>query len=392
LTKHEIFAKLKVDFSLKTFGVEEANMEQFSNLEKNKITYLKNQGNPVMGWSSIYTPEEIIYAAGIMPFRVTGESEPESIKARAILSGNICPYVLSCLEEGLQGTYDFMDGVVIVSTCDARRRLYDGWRLFAKTPFVHMIDLPRTITPESRGYFKNQFLLFKSAIEAQFKCKITEKCLMEAISLWNETRGLLNELQQIRKHKNPPVSGTEFLAVMKAGMSGDRKGFRDKLKDLLKGIDKKKETSSNKSLRVLITGSYLDQLSLVSLIEELGADVVCDDLSNGIKYFEGSVNINREPIESLAEYYLQKSRHSLMADPEERFKYLLELIKEYDVDAVIYFSLKFCDNNLIDFPYQKYRLQQHEIPVLALEGERALVNLHQIKTRVQAFIEMSEGI
>jgi benzoyl-CoA reductase/2-hydroxyglutaryl-CoA dehydratase subunit BcrC/BadD/HgdB len=82
-------------------------MEAFSDLLKDKITYLKNQDNPVMGWSSVYAPREIIQAAGITPFSVTGESEPESVKSRAILSSNLCPYVLSSLEEGLQGLYDF---------------------------------------------------------------------------------------------------------------------------------------------------------------------------------------------------------------------------------------------------------------------------------------------
>jgi benzoyl-CoA reductase/2-hydroxyglutaryl-CoA dehydratase subunit BcrC/BadD/HgdB len=234
--------------------------------------------------------------------------------------------------------------------------------------------------------------LFKRAIEDHFKLKISEKSLLEAISLWNETRRVLNELQQLRKRQNPPVSGTEFLTIMKAGISGNRKDFLDKLKLYLQSIENVSESSSKKPLRILITGSYSDQVSLVSLIEELGADVVCDDMSNGFKYFEGSVNIDMDPIEALAEYYLQKSSHSVMADSEERCNHILKLIKEYDVDAVIYFSLKFCDNNLIDFPYQKNKLNEHGIPVLSLEGERALVNLHQIKTRVQAFIEMSEGI
>jgi benzoyl-CoA reductase/2-hydroxyglutaryl-CoA dehydratase subunit BcrC/BadD/HgdB len=234
--------------------------------------------------------------------------------------------------------------------------------------------------------------LFKGAIENHFKYRITEESLMEAIALWNETRGLLNELQQLRKLKHPPVSGTEFLTIMKAGMGGNLRYFNDRLKGFLKDINGNSEHQNKTPLRILITGSYSDQVSLVSLIEELGADVVCDDMSNGIKYFEGSVNMDKEPIESLAEYYIRRSSHSVMADPEERFQHILKLTKDYGADAVIYFSLKFCDNNLIDFPYQKHRLNEHGISVLSLEGERALVNLHQIKTRIQAFIEMSEGM
>ena len=51
-------------------------MEEFTSLLNNRISYLQRLDGPVMGWSSVYTPEEIIYAAGIAPFGVTGEGEP----------------------------------------------------------------------------------------------------------------------------------------------------------------------------------------------------------------------------------------------------------------------------------------------------------------------------
>lgn len=359
------------------------------NAAQNRIDVLKSIRQPKMGWFSIYTPEEIIYAANITPFRITGELAPASIKSRAILFTNLCPYTLSCLEEGIQAVYNFLDGVVIVNTCDARRRLYDAWRIYLKTPFIHIIDLPKIITPESRKYFKGQFLRFKEAIENHFKCKIAEKSLKEAIALSNETRFLLKQLYDLRKNNNPAIEGSEVITIIKDIMSGSRKEFNAKLKDSLSKLKSQAASGSNQKKRILITGSYFDQVSLIKIIEKLGAVVVCEDLSNGIKYFDGKVDINKEPIEALADYYLEKNPCARMIDAEKRSKDILKLVKDYKADAVIYFALKFCDNNLIDFPYQKDKLNQNKIPVLFLEGERELINLGQLKTRIQAFLEIN---
>jgi benzoyl-CoA reductase/2-hydroxyglutaryl-CoA dehydratase subunit BcrC/BadD/HgdB len=76
-----------------------------------------------------------------------------------------------------------------------------------------------------------------------------------------------------------------------------------------------------------------------------------------------------------------------MVDSEKRFNHICNLIAEYRVDAVVYFSLKFCDNNLIDFSYQKKKLNEKGIPLLFLETERATTNINQIKIRLQAFLE-----
>ncbi len=368
-------------------------IEGFNSLSRDKIDYLKSLDKPTIGWFSTYTPEEIVYAAGMIPFRITGECGASSIKSRAILFGNLCPYILSCLEEGMQDLYGFLDGAVIMNTCDARRRLYDAWRRYIKTSFTHLIDLPKVVTPESRDYFRKELLKFKMAMEKHFGCNITTDSLKEAISQCNTTRRLLKQLYELRKQRNVLISGSEVLAIMKASVSGNRTEFNKMLQALLELLEK--ETGhypKNTGQSILITGSYFDHMNLIKVIEESGAQVVCEDLSMGIKYFEGEVDTTKEPFEALAEYYLGKAQCARMADSEKRFENIVTLVRDYHADSVIYFSLKFCDNNLIDFPYQKKRLNESGIPVLFLEGERTLVNIHQYKTRIQAFLEMSEAV
>jgi benzoyl-CoA reductase/2-hydroxyglutaryl-CoA dehydratase subunit BcrC/BadD/HgdB len=58
---------------------------------------------------------------------------------------------------------------------------------------------------------------------------------------------------------------------------------------------------------------------------------------------------------------------------------------------VIYFSLKFCDNNLLDFPLVKKKLNEKGVPVFLIEAERSFKNIEQIKTRIIAFLESQIG-
>jgi len=46
-----------------------------------------------VGWICTYTPEELIYAAGFIPFRLLAGTENNEKEAEDLLPANICPFV-----------------------------------------------------------------------------------------------------------------------------------------------------------------------------------------------------------------------------------------------------------------------------------------------------------
>jgi benzoyl-CoA reductase/2-hydroxyglutaryl-CoA dehydratase subunit BcrC/BadD/HgdB len=78
----------------------------------------KEQGNKVIGYQCTYVPEEVFYAAGILPVRLTGGElrELELEKANALMYINTCSFIRSCIELVIGGHYDFLDGFVTGST------------------------------------------------------------------------------------------------------------------------------------------------------------------------------------------------------------------------------------------------------------------------------------
>lgn len=365
----------------------EERIKDIIGLHENRWRLLENEERPKIGWLSISTPEEIIYAANMIPYRITGETRPNFPKASSKMHRNLCPYVLSSFEEALDGVHKFNSGTIIVNACDARRRLYDVWKHYDNSKFLHILDFPKVYNENSKIYFKNQLLHLIKALEKDFNCKITDDSLKEAISLWNETRMLLNELYDLRKKGIAPITSSQAVNLVKASMMGMRREFNQQLSHLLDDFKNNHSGNQSKKYRVLLCGSYFDHTNIAEIYEGYGADIVCEDTSTGVKYFEGQVDMEGDPVDALASYYLGKSTCARMTDTDKRFNHLWNLVESYNIQSVVYFTFKFCDNNLLDFPYIKKKLNERGIPVFLIEAERSVENIEQIKTRIMAFLE-----
>ncbi len=362
-------------------------LTDITDMHHNRFDILKANKRPKIGWVSIYTPEEIIYAAGLLPYRITGETCLKTTKASAYMHRNICPYVLSCLEEVLAGKHEFADGAVITNVCDARRRLFDVWEYFRPDDFLHMSDLPKVIDNTTKEYFVTEIQHLMDTLENRFSIKITEDALRNAISVHNKSRRLLQRLYDLRNDIHPGISGKDYMLIVKAAMASPKEIFNEKLTRLLEYLPQCGTKENMNKPKIMICGSYFDHPHIIQLIEEIGAVVVCEDISNGVKYFEGLVDEDKDPLVALSDYYLGKTTCAALFDSGKRFDHMMGLIEQYDVDAVIYSSLKFCDNNLIDYHYQKKRLDEKNIPVLFIENELIASNMGQLRTRIQAFLE-----
>lgn len=356
-------------------------------LQKNTTNHSK-----MVGISCSYIPEEIIIAAGLTPYRIWGSSRPPELST-SCLPSNFCPYVLSCLDLGLQGDYNFLSGLVIANSCNAMRRLYDVWRYYLKTPFVHMLDIPKIKNKESEKYFKQCLENLIEMTEEHYMIKITKEDLITATTLCNETRSILKEIYFLKKKKYAQITNQQIYSLIKESLTTPKANFNIKANNILAQLKNNIENNNNndmQKIRVLITGSFHDPSALTDMIEGFGAEVVFEDICTCGRhlYSNATIDITSEPIGSIAKFYLNKPPCARMIDTDSRLSYLLSLINEYKVDGVVYYSLKFCDTHLLDFPYLRKKLLESGIPTLFLEGSDIFPNSGQIKTRIEAFLEL----
>lgn len=369
-------------------------IERFKQLNENRYQIIREEkeksGRKVIGWVCNYIPEEIILAAGIYPVRVLG-GRAETTKADAYLYSNICSFVRSCLEEAFQGYYDFLDGIVTASNCDHTRRLFDVWYRYINTSLKYQLGLPHKATKDSIEYYKDELVRLKQVLENFTGRKINPLELERAISLCNKTRDLLKQLYLLRKAPDPPITGAETMEVVLTGMFLPKERYHAMLEDLLKYLSTRKG-QGNGRVRLMITGSLLDNPQYIKVIEDLGALVVVDSLCIGSRYFWQSVESDgKDPLAALAKYYLSRPPCPRMRPYDMRAKDLKDLAEEFGVQGLISEMIKFCDNAGEEYPLLKEVMDQLDIPCLSLEREYLMGGLGQMKTRIQAFLENIGG-
>jgi bzd-type benzoyl-CoA reductase N subunit len=355
------------------------------------ILELKRQGKKVFGWLCTYVPEEIIHAAGVLPVRVTGYSrEMELEDGSAYMYVNNCSFSRSCLQMGLRGEYDYLDGVVAGSTCDGARRLFDLWVHYIGVPFHHILTVPRKFTERAHALYLQQVTGFKQHLEEYLGCEITDERLLDSIRLYNESRDLLRRLYELRRAERPPITGAETMEVLNASFRMPKESFNQGLRALLAELEQ--AVGHQARARLMVTGSVMNNPEFIHSIEELGGLVVTDELCTSTRYWSDPVVLDgRPPLEAIARRYLNNFPCARMVPSDGRFDRIVGLVRDYRVDGVISEVIRYCVPYAHDLPLLTNRLSEIGVPTLALDVEYGTSGSGQIRTRVQAFLEMLEA-
>ena len=148
------------------------------------------------------------------------------------------------------------------------------------------------------------------------------------------------------------------------------------------------ERTPAKGPGLILFGAVLDDSAILTIVEELGARIVGDDLCTGSRYFAQPVEANGDPIAALADRYLRRRPCPAKYHPDHQpGEYMLKLIEETQADGVVFVLLKFCDPLAFDYAVVKEKLDAAAVPHLRLEMEHSPA-LEQWRTRLQAFLEM----
>jgi benzoyl-CoA reductase subunit C len=364
-------------------------LEPSSTILSSHVRKWKEQDGKVVGYFCSYVPEEIIAAAGILPFRMRATGSTETSLADTYLSAYNCTFTRHCLDLAFNEAYDFLDGVVVINSCDHVRRLYDIWRRKMKTPFVHLLAAPHMAGDEQIGWFRDELTIFKEGLEKHFGVTITAEKLQESIRIQNETRQLQKDLYELRQRPSPPITGADTLGAVVAGTAMPKQPYNELLRRLLSELDDG-EGESNYRARLMLVGGLLDDPAYVNVIEDLGGLVVTDSLCFGTRIFWNQVDEQAEdPMEAIARYYLRERIPCarMLGEHPRRLEFTREMLDTFKVDGVVFQRLKFCDLWGGEGYMLRRALRESGVPVLSLEREYVLSGLGQLRTRVQAFLE-----
>jgi benzoyl-CoA reductase subunit C len=367
-------------------------VDQFRDWEKNRHTYAKawkeKTGGKVVGYFCTYVPEEILYAANILPVRILGGHEPQDV-SEAHIFGMFCPFCRDCLAQGLKGRYDYLDGIMIAQSCLHIRQAYTSWIKHIPVNFSYYLPMPNNVqSPHAVTYLTGELKAFKAAIEKWIGKEISNEDIHAGIKLMNESRSFMHQLYEYKKKENPPISGEETMEVAISQQLVDKKEHIQALTQLLEKL----QTGSggkNTGTRLMLLGSENDDIPFVQMVESVDGTIVIEDHCIGTRYFWNNVEENNsDPFSLIAKRYVERPAcPSKDWMDRSRVDYIIKLAKDYDVKGAIVIQQKFCDPHELDIPAITKELNNAGIKTLFLEFD-VTVPIGQFKIRVEAFLEM----
>lgn len=350
----------------------------------------QQQGKKVMGVLDSLVPEEVIYAAGMLPWRIQGTWQADVSRAMVYRIPEGQSYLNHVLESLLEGELDFLDGMVCSDRDEDFLRFWDYWRHLAKTLPAYIIEVPVIDSELTRQRFAAKIREFIGVIENFGKVKIDDSSLRNAIAVYDKGYTLLRKIYELRKREVPPLSGGEALALANAAMVIPRDEFNKELEALLPYLEKRKANIKHTRPRIMLSSDLLDNPAYVDLVEEAGCLVAMDDLDTGSRYFWETVDGgSKDPAYALAVRYL-KNRSPRMYDWRGQTEQLVQWVKEFDIDGVLELPDMYDYTRGFRRPYLERWLKEAGVPSMSFGRDYHLANVGQLKTRIGAFLEILE--
>jgi len=353
----------------------------------------KEEGKRVIGYFCQSFPKEIIYAAGILPVRILGDS-------KSIERGNdfwcrfACYLSRSSIDLGLKGELDLLDGTAFTYTCDTMPYLTPRWQQIPsqKGKFWYYLTRPlMSDTDGARELFKRELEDLKEEIEKHFQVSITDDSLRRAIDVYNETRTLLREVDSIKKMGL--INSVEAAKATFTSMLWPPEKSNEFLKSFIAEVKQKEKPIQENRIKFFVSGAMLHNTELFELIEEEGGVVIADDLCTGSRSIRGSISKEQEPLDALASYYLAEDEinwqcPSMLTENrlEERLRYIEDAIENYGIHGVIFAIPIYCDMSSWDRVWLVHRLEEKGIRTLILDQE-GYMKTDAVRNRIAAFIE-----
>lgn len=349
----------------------------------------KQAGKKVIGVLSAYVPEEVILAAGMVPWRVAGSWRSDTSNAMAHRDSLSCLFATHVLEALLDGELDFLDGVVASDRDQDLVRMWDVWVALKKTPFCHIVSVPMHDSALAVGHYAKEARKLARAIERFGNVPITDDALRQAIAVYNKSRHLLQRLYESRKREVPPVSGAETLGITMACQMMPKEQFNRELEALFPYLLQRRAPVASVHPRLMVSSDNLDNPAYLKLVEDVGCLIAMDDLDTGSRWFWQEVDLNgQEPFHALAKRYLTRPACPNVGNWDAQADQDVTWVREYKIDGVLELSQLYSIAREFRGPYFADRFKAANIPHMNLRRQYYLADEGPLRTRVQAFLEM----
>lgn len=353
----------------------------------------------LVGTYCVMVPQEILYAIGAQPIKLCSGNYVGFQFGDDIAPRDACPLVKAVIGNNLMSQnsiYDACQLFIVPITCDCKKKMADFLKEYKPTVPLH-VPINKSDDAAMACYVKDLYEMAHQ-VEDLTGTKLTRGSLLKAI------RDLASVQKEIfrfitLKGNNPPlIRGTHGMAIMNSYAYDDAVRWGQQLKVLNDELElrlKNKTFITQKKLpRILLTGSPITypNLKIPLLIEEMGGIVAADETCMGDRGLYDPVALTDTSMDgmmrALANRYIAPCSCPVFSDNEQRLLRIKQMIKDHEIDGVIYHVLRGC--LVYDYEYQAMEKEITELglPIIRVESDYNEEDIEQLRIRMEAFIEM----
>jgi bcr-type benzoyl-CoA reductase subunit C len=346
-------------------------------------------GKKVIGCFPYYVPEELVHAAGMVPFGIWGaEGSPE--KAKEYFATFYCTIAQMGLELALTGKLDKLSGVIIPCLCDVLRPLTQNFRVAVpQIPFIFRAHPQNRRKPYGLDYTAAQYGNIKAKLEEIGGKKITDDALRSSIKVYNASRKARREFVRLAGEHPEAVSAVARNAVLKSAffmLKEEHTALVTELNAALTALPK----STWKGVKVVTSGILVDNVKLLGIFDELGIAIVADDVAQESRAIRQDAAETGDPMRALAEQFAAQDQDPILYDPaiNSRPPHVVDLVKKSGAQGVAIFMMTFCDPEEMEYPSLKKGLEAAKIPHVNIGFDQQMVDFGQARTQLETLREM----
>jgi len=363
-----------------------------------EIVEEKLKGKQVFGTFCLYVPEELILAVDGICIGLCAGADVGTEEAEKYLPRNTCALIKAFMGFKLAGLCPYVESSDLIigeTTCDGKKKAYEI--LNDITGKVHVMELPNMKTEEGKRLWRSEVKKLARKLTEVSGKEITLEKLKEAAAIVGEKRKALQRLSALRANDPVPISGLDALLINQVSFYDNPVRFTQMVNALCDELEERVKNgvgvAPKGAPRILISGSpmAIPNWKLHAIIEGSGAVVVGEESCVGERNFKTLLDQNftsvEDGIDAIASRYLTINC-ACFTPNESRLDDIKDMASHLHADGVIHYALQFCTPYLVEAYKVKESLGKEAIPFLRIETDYSMEDMGQLKTRVEAFIEV----
>jgi benzoyl-CoA reductase/2-hydroxyglutaryl-CoA dehydratase subunit BcrC/BadD/HgdB len=375
-------------------------LSEVHGLRIKELQDVKALGKKVIGTFCVFIPEEIVLAADAIQVGLCAGAEAGQEAAEKVLPRNTCALIKSFVGFKLSKLCPYLESCDLVvgeTTCDGKKKAYE---IFADYAPVYVMEIPQMKNACDRDLWKTEVLRFKNKIEEITGKTITADKLKAAIKLINERRRVLQRLNRLRAAVPTPISGRDVILANQISFYDDPVRFTAKISELCDELELRVKAGEGivpkEMPRLMLSGCPMavPNWKLPFVIESSGAVIVGEESCIGTRNTRDLVDESGQTLEAMLEALVDRYMRidcACFTPNNERLDHIVEMAKDLKVNGVIHYALSFCQPYAMEAYKVEKALKKAQIPMLPIETDYSMEDVEQLKTRVEAFVEMVRG-